>query len=55
LFEFIWPCLESSSNLLYLNFKRNGKDKKEKKHHHALSTMAQVLFTAAQAQLTENF
>jgi hypothetical protein len=30
-FEFIWPFLESSSNLLCLNFKRIAKDKKEKK------------------------
>jgi hypothetical protein len=31
LFEFIWPCLKYSSNLLCLNFKRIAKDKKEKK------------------------
>jgi hypothetical protein len=31
LFEFIWPYLESSSNLLSLNFKRIAKDKKGKK------------------------
>jgi hypothetical protein len=56
LFEFIWPCLESSSNLLSLNFKRIAKDKKGKKQQHqVLSISAQVLFPRAEAQLTEIF
>jgi hypothetical protein len=31
LFEFIWPCLKSSSNLLCLYLKRNRKGKDGKK------------------------
>jgi hypothetical protein len=51
LFEFIWLCLEYSSNLLCLNLKRNEKEKKN--IIKCLSTTVQIFSKAAQAQLRE--